>query len=777
MGISSFLFVLLYITDEISYDRHFKNYRQIYRINQYFNVNGVGEKAASTTFPLGPELKKLFENEVISVVRVFNNQINSRMIQVDHKKYNENKLFFVDDHFFTVFSDFEFIAGNKDTSFKNANSCIITESLAKKYFPNEEAIGKTILYESSLPLTITGVIKVPPKQTHFDFNILVNFSTIKMIIDYHSNNWTWNPCWTYLLLTENCQPDKLEKSIQKALIDDRKEKDISLENFHYKLQPLKDIHLKSHLDYEITKNSDIKNLFIMLILGFIILLIAGLNFINLTISFSASREKEIGIKKVIGANKSGIVYQFLTESVILSIFALIISLAVVELLLPYFNQLAEKDIRFSNYYQHYPIILIIPVAILTGIIAGTFPAFYLARFEPVEVLRKRFSVKANKSYGRKIFVIFQLSLCTAIFIVSIITFRQVHFLKTTDIGFNKERLLAISVYNKSILSDPDKFKNEILSIDGIKSVTKCDYLPGIDHNTHHFKSRRNNEIIEHFFPAVIVDKDFVKTLGLQIIEGRDYLSDDSIEASNCILVNEELVKFMGWTNKEAIGKSFSSVWGNEKITGVFKNYNVRPLYQPYSPFILDITQIPIDRISFIKYFLIRIEDQANQATVLSKIKNKWDEATNNRPLESIFISEALDMQYLSEDRLGKIYGILSLIAIIIAALGLLGLASYIIQQKTKEIGIRKILGASFGNIIYLLSKEFIILSLLSNLLAWPAAYFFLKYQLKEFAFSINITLAPFVIALLLTVLLTIVITLHRSVKIAYHNPVKSLRYE
>jgi len=718
-----------------------------------------------------------FKNEIVSVVRVFNNQVTTRMIQANDKKYNEDKLFFVDDHFFLVFKDFKILEGSFDTAFINANSCILTQSAAKKYFPNESAIGKQLIYETALPLTVTAVIADPPVQTHFEFNVLVNFSTIKMVLDYHMRNWTWNPCWTYLLLHENTDSKTLENKIQKVLIDDKMKITNNLENFQYKLQPLKDIHLKSNLDYEITKNSDIRNIYIILILGGIILLIAGFNFINLTTSFSASREKEIGIKKVLGANKSSIIYQLLTESVILSLFALVISLSLVELLLPYFNQLAGKQISFTNHFQFVPVLIIIPISMLTGVVAGTWPAFYLAKFEPVDVLRKRYRVKTAKSWSRRIFVVFQLSLCTALVIISIITFRQIHFLKTTDIGFNKEKLIALSVYNQSILSNPEGFKKDLLSIKGVSSVSRSDYVPGLDHNTHLFRSKRNNEVIEHFFPALMVDKDFVKTLELKILEGRDYLSDDSVEATNTILVSEELVKFMGWTNKEAIGKSFASVMGNEKIAGVFNNFNVRPLYQPISPFILDITQINYDKAAFIKYFIIRIDDKSDVQLVQKEIEDKWNKATNNRPFEMKFISEALDEIYKGEDKSGRIYGILSLIALVIATLGLIGLTSYIIQQKTKEIGIRKILGASLPSIIILLSKEFVFLSLISNIIAWPIAYLFLTYQLKEFAFSIKISLMPFIIALLLTTLLTILITLHRSNKIAHSNPVKSLRYE
>jgi len=775
MGISSFIMVMLYITDEMSYDRFYSNHKQIYRINQYFNVGGVGEKAASVPFPLGPLLIKKFPNEIVSTVRVFNNQISSRMMQANDKKFNENGLFFVDNNFFSMFNSLKFIYGNKQTAFKYPKSCVITKSTANKYFPGENPVGKTLIFESFLPLKVTGVIDDVPPQTHFKFNILVNFSSIARIIKYHENNWVWNPCWTYILISENTSKSDLELKIKTQITDTMKFDWPA--NFLYKLQKITDIHLKSHLDYEISKNSDIQNIYIILVTGFIILLIAGINFINLSTSYSSSRAKEIGMKKVLGEKKLHIVYQFLIESVLLSMISLLVSLSLVELILPYFNELIGKNIHFSDNFQIIPLITIIPLSIIIGLLAGLIPGIYFSRYEPAEVLRKRFSLKSSNAMGRKILVIFQFSLSSAIIIISIMTFGQNRFLKTADLGFKKENLLAISVYNKSIISNPDGFKNELLKIKGVTFVSRSDYIPGVDHNTHFYKVQGKRQKLEQFLPALIVDHDFVKTTGMKIIAGRDYISDDSIEVSTGILVNKEMTEYLGWTPKEALGKSFKSVFGNEKIIGVIDNFNVRPLNQPISPFIIDVSHIIMERSAFIKYFLVRIDDNANAENVLKEIESVWNKTTGNRPFESIFVEQAINNLYRDENKLGKIYAILSIISLIIAGLGLFGLTAYIVQQKTKEIGIRKILGASMKNILVLLSREFVLLTFYSNMIAWPAAYFFMKYQLDNFAYSIKISALPFIITLLITTALTFTITLQKALKIANSNPSKSLRYE
>jgi len=774
IGIASFLLVFLYIQYERNYDTNHKNADNIYRVVNIYNNKGVGENSASAPFPVAFSMLKEYPEYIKNAVRIFNFQTPHVLVEYHEKIFNEEKFFFADSTYFSIF-DHEFIYGNKQKVLNDPHSVVITESTAKKYFGDDNPINKSIKFEKWLNLTVTGVIKDVPLQSHFKFDFLASLSSASKVYGGElPENWVWNPCWTYLLLKEGVSPDTLEKQLPNFV--DKYFNVFEKEDLSMFLQPLTDIHLKSKLDYEIEQNSNISYIRILTALAVFLLLIAIINYINLATATSTKRSMEIGIKKVTGAYRYQLIVQFLLESVLLSLFALLVALLIVELTLHGFNDFTGKELSLELFIIPKYFVLLISFGFLIGILSGVYPAIYLSSIKPQKIIanQRKNSVKSNLS--RKILVIFQFSISIALIIGTVIVFNQLQFLRNTDIGFNKKNIIILHINPTPIVKMYSSFKNDLLKNPNIKNVTVLDDIIGSAHNTHAFRVDGFPERRLQFYPALVVRYDFVKTFDIEILAGRDYSEKIEKEGENGILVNEALVEYMGWeSNEKALGKVFSTYNGKEKVIGVTNNFHATSLHEKVGPFVLEMKEHPYEIRYFMKYLAIKV--YKNNKETIKYIEKKWMEYAPGRPFEYSLLDNKLDNLYSEESILSKLIMILTLIVLFIASLGLFGLASFMTHQRTKEIGIRKVLGANVTNIIILLSNEFLVLILIANIISWPIAYYVLVKWLEMFAYSIDINWLVFLGSGFLAFAITMTIIIIKAIIASRVNPADVLKYE
>jgi len=775
IGIASFLIIYLFITDELSYDRHHTKAENIYRLVNVYDFDGVGENSASAPFPVAFTLKDEYPAMITNIVRVFNFQAPRSFIEYGEKKINEKYFYYADSTFFDIF-DHKFIKGNPETALDENGSVVITESIAKKYFGNEDPMGKSIRFETAINLNVTGVVKDVPSQSHFRFDFIGSMSTLRSRFGGKlPQTWVWNPCWTYMVLADNVDPAELESKfpdfVQKYFYDAEKD------NVSMYLQPLLDIHLKSKLDYEIASNNNITSIYILSAIAIFLLVIAIINYMNMATATSASRAKEIGIKKVAGAFRLQLVRQFLSESIILSFIALIIALILAEFIIPVFNNFTGKAISMYTLFEPQNIILIILLGLLIGFLSGVYPAFYLARFNPIVVLKSSIKNGTRSGLPRKILVVLQFTISITLIIGTLIINEQLNYMKNADLGFDKENIIVLPINRTPIAKTYSTFKKELLNNANIISVSAMDDIFGASHNTHEFRPEGFPDDQWQFYPALVVKYDFLKTFDIDIIAGRDYNEANKTDPVNGIIINEAMVKHLGWNDpQEALGKKFKSLSGEERVIGVFNDFNPTSLHEASGPFVLNMKERPGEIMWFLKFMVIKIQP-GSEKNALMAIEKLWNKTAPERPFEYFFLEEELAELYSDEENLSKLSLIFTVIVIFIAALGLLGLASFLAEQKTKEIGIRKVLGASVFSIIKNISKEFIWLILLASIFAWVIAYLIMSDWLDHFSYQVTLNWFTFLLAALIAMGLSLLITSLRALMASRADPVTTLKYE
>ena len=775
IGIASFLIIYLYISDELSYDKHHRHAHNIYRLVNVYDFEGVGENSASAPFPVAFTLQNDFPGMIKNVVRLFNFQAPRSFVEYNDHKFNERNFFFADSTYFSMF-DHQFLHGNPKTALDEMNSLVITESTAKKYFENEDPMGKTIKFEENLNLTITAIIKDLPEESHFRFDFLGSMSTLRPLFGGQlPQTWVWNPCWTYLLLEETADPKMLESKFPEFI--DKYFYDAEKDNVSMYLQPLTKIHLTSKLDYEIAPNNDLTSIYILSAIAIFLLIIAIINYMNLATATSAGRTKEIGIKKVAGASRSQIIIQFIGESIILSYIALALALILIELLIPSFNNFTGKSISFRDLVTWQNILLVSSLGVLIGFLSGIYPAFYLSSFKPIQVLKGKVKLGTSSGFARKLLVITQFAISITLIIGTIVIRDQLDFMKNADLGFNKDNILVLPINRTPIARNYESFKKELLQSPAIKSVTVMDDIFGAAHNTHEFRPEGFPDDQWQFYPAMIVQYDFLKTFDMKIIAGRDYNEANKTDPVSGMLINESMVRHMGWESPQAaLGKQFKSLQGEERVIGVFNDFHQTSLHEASGPFVLNIKETPGAINFFLKYMAIKI-NEGSQDNAISYIETKWNEVAPDRPFEYFYLSDELAELYKDEENLSKLSFLFTLIIMFIAALGLIGLASYMAEQKTKEIGIRKVLGASTYSIVSKLSMEFVLLILVSSVLAWLMAFLVMTDWLNHFPYQTPLNWLIFILASLFALMLAISISAFRSWMAAQSDPVTTLKYE
>lgn len=775
IGVACFLLIFLYINDELSYDRFHSKSDRTYRILEHFESDGVGEHSASQPFPVGPALVNDYPGQIDHMTRMFDFQ--SPFLALANRKldrsFNEPNVFFVDSTFFDVF-DFEMIVGDKSTALDEPNAILITESMAKKYFSDENPLGQIIDFQGERNLIVKGIMADAPHNGHFQFDFLISFSTLRAHYqDRTMERWYWNPCWTYLVLNENTDPqtltdmlpDFVQKYFQEGIRDD-----VTME-----LQPLTDIHLKSKLDYEIQANSNESNIYVFSAVAVFVLLIAVINFINLSTARATKRAKEVGIRKALGSLKKQLIYQFIFESILQTILALMIAIIAIVFILPSFNLLTEKSINLWVFWSPGHLAIIMGLTLFVGLIAGFYPAFVLSSFKTTEVIK---GGKLN-NHGlnfRKVLVVLQFSISMILIVGTIIAIKQLQFLQNDDLGFSKEAVIMVPVIGTPIANHYENMKSEMLTNPAIKSVTALEEVLGAKHQVMNYKFEGAEK--SKPYPRLFVRHDFLKTFDIPVVAGRTYDESFVTDDSLALVVNRTMIKQLGYGSpEEAVGKSVELMRRRQgKIIGVIEDFNFASKHNPMSPIAIDLWTQPFTFNLFMKYMAVKVDASRLQESI-AIVESNWQKFVPSRPFEFFFLEDRLSESYKAESKLSMITTIFSGLAILVACLGLFGLATFTMEQRTKEIGIRKVLGIQTKEIVLLLSKDFMLLVGISFVIAAPVAYLMIDWWLASFAYRIDLVLWPFAVAGLATFLVAMITVGAHSLKAATINPVKTLKYE
>jgi putative ABC transport system permease protein len=773
IGIACFLLITLYINDEFSFDRMHSKADRIYRIHEIFEADGVGERSASQPFPLSEALKNDYSGQVVQSVRFFNFQAPTLAVATtdNAKEFNEARLFFTDSTFFELF-DFKLIKGDPKTALSNTHTIVLTESMGRKYFGDEDPIGQYLRFQGNTNLLVTAVMEDVPVNTHFQFDFLVSFETLKESYNGQlPDTWYWNPCWTYLLLKDPSDApvllSQLPAFVQKYFPEFIRN-DVTLE-----LIPLTDIHLHSHMDYEIQPNSSITTVYVFASIAIFVLLIACINFINLSTARAAKRAKEVGMRKTLGSARVQLVTQFLFESIMLSLLSVAIALFAVIAVLPLFNSFAEKDIQWITLFEPYYLTLLIALPLLLGFVSGIYPAFVLSSFKPITALKSNMSQERGATF-RKVLVVVQFSLSIILLIGTGVAIDQLNMLQESDTGFTQENVIMIPVSRSPIANSFEAMRTEFLRNPNVVEVTALEEILGSKHQV-------GNYLIEGLeeskpFPRLNIRHHFLKTFNIELVAGRDYSEDIVTDDTLALVVNESFVKQMGWkTNEEAIGKKFG-LRPNRKIVGVVKDFNFTSRHQPIRPLVMDLNLNPRAFDLFIKYMAVRIGKDDVQGTI-AYMQQKWKEQMPGWPFEYFFLENNIENLYKSENKMSKITLVFSGLSILVACLGLFGLSTFTAEQRKKEMSIRKVMGSSDSEIFILFSKRFFTLIIIANIVAFPLAYFMMKKWLATFAYQVDIDFKLFIFSAFAAAAIAFLTICYQGIRAANANPAEVLKTE
>jgi putative ABC transport system permease protein len=768
IGIAFSLFLIFYIRDELSYDRYNEKANRIYRINS--NIKEPDKDTmrwAVTPFPMGPALSKDYP-EVEEAVRFVNNYGKTLYKNGELRLY-EDKVFFADSNLFRVFTH-KFIEGNPQTALVAPNSMVLTKSVAEKFFGKHKPyVGKTLENANGDVYKITAVIGDVPRNSHIRFNIVMSRSSLPA--DF-ANNWGGFGFYTYVLLKPNTSATGFEKKLlpvyDKYLASIFAQFNIKM---RFAVQPITSIHLHSSMNNEPEELGSTSYIYIFSAVAFFMLLIACINYMNLTTARSARRSKEIGIRKVTGSSQLQLVAQFLIESTLAAVFSLLLSIGAIALLLPTFNSLSGKFISLDTLLESRTILIMLAVVIFAGLVGGSYPAFYLSKFNPIHVLKGSLSKGSSNVTLRRSLVVIQFSISMIMLICTWVVYGQLKYLRSKDLGFNKDKVLTISANtDKDIRGQILAFKNDMRTNPHVLSVSTSQGVPGSGINFSLFSIESKNGFVDKGVDCYGVDEDYFKTLGMKIVKGRNFSGlPDTLHS---IIVNENMVKEFGWEDN-ALGKRVKFPGDTSgkylEVVGVVKDFNQKSLYNPITPLLLYYR--PNNNSIQLKL------DGKDISTTVAAVGKSWKGVFQDLPFQYTFLDQDFDSQYAADQKRGKIFVAFSGLTIAITCLGLLGLIAFITQQRQKEISIRKVMGANAGQIVPLIIKNFIALIGLSCVIAFPVAWYFMDKWLKIFTYNTGLAVAPFILSACGVLLITLLTVIFHTLKAALANPVKSLRTE
>jgi len=781
VGLACCLLITLYIINELSYDKYNKHAKNIYRVTRTFNNSeGVVSLRLSTVSPpFGYYLPTDFP-EIRKMTRLLD--IGTNPTKYKEKIFNEKNIFFADENLFDVFT-VKVLRGNPKSALYNPFSVMLTEEMAKKYFGDEDPMDKTIRFNNQYDAKVTGIYEAFPSNAHMHPQMLVSFNTLKDTAVYGAEklrtNWGNNSFFTYLLMPDNFSPDNMIARFP-AFIDKRMagEEYIGQQPSKFTtigLQKLTDIHLHSHSDFEAEPNGDITRVYIFSAIALFILLIACINYMNLSTARSALRAREIGIRKVIGASRKELIAQFLGESILICWAAIILAGILTYYALPWLNKISGQELSMDTLMHPGLITVLFLIPFVVGIVSGIYPALFMSSFQPVKTLKGLFKIDGGTISFRKVLVIFQFSIGIILIITTIVVFEQLQFIQRKSLGFDRERVITMG-YTTEVARQYESFRNELLQNSVFKSMTRSSRIPTgrlLDNMGASTVSGDSLRPVVADIKFVSSDHDFTSTFGIPMVAGR-YFSRDYGTDTASFVINESSVKALGWKNaNEAVGKDFK--YGNQRgrIIGVINDFHFESMHQPIVPIIM--VMFPPSR-PYFNNLSIKITGN-NISQALSYLEKTWKKYFPDTPVDYTFLDENFDKLYQAEQRQATLFTGFACIAIFIACLGLFGLSAFAITQRIKEIGIRKVLGADVSTIVALLSKDFLKLVGIAAILAFPIAWYFMNNWLQDFAYRINMPWWVFIIAGIAAALIALITISFQALKAAIANPIKSLRTE
>lgn len=790
IGMAVCILILMFVRDELSYDTYHEHKDRIYRIErQWFAADGSLRGALCSVAPsFVPFLENEFP-EMKHIVRMLGT--GETLISIGDTNFVEERFYFAEHDIFEVFT-IPLIKGDPKTALENPNSLVLSESMALKYFGDEDPMGKIMKVGSSKDgFQVTGIMEDVPKNAHLHFDMLASFITLKGVQTYYrdgsdyffgTTNFSDNVTYVYMRLAENTDPRDVAARIPGFLdrhlpsFEDDSGNIVKPSQWNtLLLRKVTDIHLRSHTNNELEANGDIRYVTLFTLIAVFILIIACINFMNLSTARAVKRAKEVGLRKVVGANRRLLITQFLGESQLIALLAMVLALVIVAVFLPYFSAFSGHDLGFNLLINPLGLFILISVFLITGLAAGLYPAFYLSAYKPATILRGELSRGTRGTIIRKALVVFQFAISAVLIICVSVVFKQMRFLQNADLGYQRENMVMIPA-DRTVRQSWRDIKQELLKNPRILAATTSKRAPsGRLLDAPGFRIEINGEVVDNPFsmPHNRAEHDFFKTYGMKIVAGRDFSREHPTDEDEAFIINETAVRRLGLNSpEEAIGMPLSTQAPNRsgRVIGVVADFNYESMHHEIIPMLTYI------RLQEANTVALRITAGNTQETI-AYVQSVWDKFNPGYSISYTFLDDRLSELYRNEVRMMQMFGYFSILAIFIACLGLFGLASFTTEQRTKEIGVRKVLGATLSNIVTLLSKEYSKWVLFANIIAWPVAYFGMKIWLRNFAYRVNIGLTIFILTALLTFLIALLTVSYQSVKAALGDPAQALRYE
>jgi putative ABC transport system permease protein len=782
VGMAGCLLITLFVRDELSYDRYNQKADRIFRVTAYLRFGGLDGNIGSLPAPLAAAMQQEFP-EVESAAR-FREQGNF-IVRHGDRSFTESRVVFADASIFRIFT-LPLRRGDPRTVLAEPRTIMLSENAARKYFGAADPVGQSLRLENQEDYRVSGIFADIPANSHFHFDLI---ASMESLAESHQLRWDGNNFFTYLLLRSGSDPAALQAKfpafirkhlgpwIQQALGHSIDEIFASGARLEYHLQPLRDIHLRSHLltEYNLAGNGDIRVIYIFSAISLLILSIAAINFINLATARSAGKSREAGIRKVLGSERRQLVRHFLADSLLLSSIAVLLALLLTAVALPWFNNLTDKEINIAGVGIGFVAAAAALMTLLVGLLAGLYPAWRLASARPANALKGKLAIGAKGGRLRAVLVVFQFAVSMILIVGTMVVFRQLHFIQNKNLGFEKDQVLVLQ--NAYLLEKQTvAFKNEMLIHPAVVSGTVSGFLPvppSSRNDTSLFPKGKDMSIGNILAQNWTVDADYIKTMGMRIVAGRDFAKDSPADKEN-VIINQEAARRFGW--QEPLGRQISfpqdsnlKTFIDRTVIGVIEDFHFESLHSPIGPLVMFLGESR-GRISF------RFR-AGNTTAVLAELKRQWQHFAPGQPFEYSFMDERFAELYRSEQRLGTIFSVFSCLAIFVACLGLLALASFMAERRTKEIGIRKVLGATVSEMIVLLSREFVKWVVIAALIAWPLAYYAMHRWLQGFAYRTDIGIGLFLLAGFSAMLVALLTVSFQAIRAARANPVESLRYE
>lgn len=765
LGIASALFLIIYISNELSYDRYHEKGDRIYRVASHITETDDDFTWIRAQIPFAPQVVQDYP-EVEAAVRFIDS--GRELYKYEDKEFYEESFYYADSNLFDVFT-YKFINGDPSTALLEPNSLVLTETVAAKYFGKEDPLGKALV-AGDQSYKITGIIKDVPRNSHFRFDGLISRSTLPAEI----GSWGNFGVYTYILLPKNVDYKVFESKIQemydKYMAEIFERLGIKIE---YQLMRITDIHLKSTSQGEPEPTGSYAYVMIFAIVALFLILIATMNYMNLATARSTKRAREVGLRKVVGSHRGSLITQFLTESTVLTFISVVLSIVILVVLMPKFNQLAGKSFEIDILYSPVVIISLVAIILVVGIFGGSYPAFYLSRFNPVSVLKGEVTKGSSGSTFRKILVVIQFTISVAMIVSTLVVFKQLNYLKTKDLGYDMENVVSLEFSTREMVEKYPVLKQALLENPNIKYVGSTGSRVGEGTGKIILNVETNDGMQQKGVNLTGIDHDFIETLGIEMKEGRDFQEDMPSDTLLGVIVNETMAKRFNWDKPLGKKVEMQGRGGQDflraEVVGVMKDFHQTGMYNEIE------TLLYFYRINN-RLVYIKMNDEDVQGTI-RYIESRWNEIFPSSPFEYSFLSDRFNEQFGADEKRGFIFTMFTVLAILIACLGLFGLASYTVEQRTKEIGIRKVVGASEGTVVKLITKEFLILVSIAILIAFPLSFYFMRDWLQNFVYRTNLGLFIFILAGLITIAITFITISFQAWKAANTNPAESLRIE